>query len=274
MAGTTPPFMPPGYSPALPTGLMSADQVKLAGAPDGYTWDSVKQAYVPIVGSASNANNLQMQSGALAGLAGVGGAVGGGQVNPPSTIPYGYQPGAAPTFDVTTPAEVSRMQGGTPDQERASQSAIYAQTKDNAANATRAAMTALQGELQARGMGGGGYEAGQIGQNLSREANTIGEADRQQAVEQLKQAQHVADVQYSGDVQQRAQNIGIGEGNANRSASLYDSAEGRKLSAANAAYSGGIQQRGQDMNNTQSQNALRLQQQAQALASLKSSQVY
>jgi hypothetical protein len=122
-----------------------------------------------------------------------------------------------PNLDVSTGGNgMVQYSGATQQQEEASRAATFARTKDNAANTARASLTALTGELQARGMGGAGYEGGQIGSTLAREANTIGEGDRQQAEEELRRAAEVANMQYQGGIAQRGQNLSTQSQNANR----------------------------------------------------------
>lgn len=102
-------------------------------------------------------------------------------------------------------APISRIGGPTGQQETASREAAYARAQEAAGQTARSALTGLSGELQRRGMGGGGYEAGEIGQTLTRAASGVNDVVRDQAQEEVKRAGHVADVEYQGQIQQRAQ---------------------------------------------------------------------
>lgn len=104
-------------------------------------------------------------------------------------------------------------------------SAAFATAKDQAAQTARASLDALSGELASRGMGGAGYEAGQIGGNLSREANTIGAASRAEAINEASLRADENKTNYEGSIAQRGQDI---------------SAAGQRLSA-------GVATRGQDI---------------------------
>ena len=117
------------------------------------------------------------------------------------------------TPGIATPPNVS-YQGATQQQEQAARDAAFAQAKDTAANTARASLNALTGELQSRGLGGGGYEAGQVGQELGREANTLGQVNAQLAENAYQRAGQIADEQYQGGIAQRGQNIGLGEAQA------------------------------------------------------------
>jgi hypothetical protein len=114
--------------------------------------------------------------------------------------------------------------------------AAFATAKDQAAKTAGASMTGLQQALASRGMGGGGYEAGQIGNTLAREANTIGEAGRAQAVNDASLTAQGNLANLGAQVTQRGQDINSKQSDASRS-----------LAAAEAAYSGDIAQRGQDI---------------------------
>lgn len=89
----------------------------------------------------------------------------------------------------------------------AANAAVFGRAKDQAAQTAQASLAGLRQVLQQRGMGGGGYEAGQIGQTLAREANTIGEAGRSQAEKLADLQQRAAEVEYQGGITQRGQDI-------------------------------------------------------------------
>ena len=116
----------------------------------------------------------------------------------------------------------------------AANNAAFATAKDQAAKTASASMLGLNQALGARGMGGAGYEAGQVGNTLGREANTIGEAGRAQAINETNLRARAAEANLGAQVTQRGQDIGARESAANRA-----------LAGSEAAFSGGIAQRGQ-----------------------------
>lgn len=193
-------------------------------------------------------NYLRQLSPSLAGLYATvngGGSQGGGSFSTPNTVQYptstfapsgvgsvsadglmgGFSAGNTP--DAMTIAPVDLTKANT---------AAFATAKDQAANTAQASLTGLRSALQSRGMGGAGYEAGQIGSTLAREANTIGAASRDEARNEanLQAEQSIANL--NAGVTQRGQTIGARESAANR-----------ELSAREAAFTGGIAQRGQDV---------------------------
>lgn len=129
------------------------------------------------------------------------------------------------------------------------QNAAFAQAKDQAARTAQAALRGLSGQLAARGMGGAGYEAGQIGREVVRGANTIGEASRAQAIQAAELAQRAAELNYTGGITQRGQDLSAGSARDSLLAQL-----------ALGEYQGGISQRGQDMSQAANRDSLSLQQ--------------
>lgn len=217
---------PPGNMPGRPTGFQNrngystnTDDTNQQGHPSGYTWDPVKQSYTPTVGSASDQqqqrsrvqgmqdtlfNKFTAQGNPISGLASlnIGGPIPGGMPSPVS----------APHQETPSPVTYQQVSGQAEDAARA---AIFARSKDQAGQIGNSAMLGLQGALASRGMGGAGYEAGQIGQTLTNSANQLGEESRLQATNELEHAQHVADETYQGGISQRGQDIGIGTNNLN-----------------------------------------------------------
>ena len=110
------------------------------------------------------------------------------------------------------PARVSRGSGASAEQETASRNAAFGRAKDQIGALSRQSLGALSGELQRRGMGGAGYEAGQIGRTLAESTNKGSEVLRDQAMEDARHAERVADTEYSGQVTQRGQDIGAKQG--------------------------------------------------------------
>lgn len=124
------------------------------------------------------------------------------------------QVGQAP--QVSAGAPVSLSTGPTAAAEQAANAAAFGQAKDAAANTARASLNALQGELTRRGLTGGGYEAGQIGNTLANESNQLGRVIAGQAQNQYERAAQIANEEYQGELNQREQNIGVNEANAAR----------------------------------------------------------
>jgi hypothetical protein len=96
-----------------------------------------------------------------------------------------------------------------------------------------AANNSLTEELQRRGLGGGGYEAGQVGNNLARESNQIGQLDRQNLEDELGLQTHLADEQFQGDVTQRDADMRAQGENANRDLASREFAAQTGLARAN-----------------------------------------
>lgn len=183
------------------------------------------------------------------------------QISPiPEAVTHGTNAGAPQ--HPTMPGQINFASGPSADQLKSNNDAVYARAKDDAGNTARAALTGLTGELQGRGMGGAGYEAGQIGSTVSRAANTIGEASRQNAQTQYDQALARANMQDQLNVTQRGQDISslnsmygndIGAFTASRGQDLGAStaARGQDLSLASAKYgtdaSSALTARGQDL---------------------------
>lgn len=227
----------PSIQGQKPTGYYSG-----AGAPAGYTFDPVQNQYVPTTGSptdalaqrtrmegmqdtaANNANTDErlkqtFADQALAGLS-----------NNTSGSTYGA--GAVPAFtgSYPIPATVSATSGTAAGQLQASDDAAFAKAKDEAANTANAALQGLQGTLQSRGMGGAGYEAGQIGNTVVNAADQIGEASRQNAQTKYQQNLDRANVETQAEVAQRGQDLGAEQGMLGSQLT----ARGQDISAAEA----------------------------------------
>ena len=277
------------------------------------------------------ANYLSKLSPTLAGLysavGGSGGGVSGAGV--PATVSYGGGASGMPgTVGYSAPSSTMDGLNSTvsssgltgpqtstynptatigPLNLAASDTAEFANAKDQAGQTANASMTGLQQALAGRGMGGAGYEAGQIGNTLSTAANQIGAASRAKAIEDANLtaqgnianlnagvAQRGQDISaqegaanrglagkqaaFSGDIAQRGQTLSAEEAAANRQAEEAATAFeggvtqrgqtlGAEEAANNAAYSGSIAQRGQDIG--AAENAADL---AQRQAALKSQQ--
>lgn len=233
------------------------------------------------------ANYLSKLSPTLSGLySAIGGNNGGtSSAGVPASVSYGgggSTPGtvsySAPSSTMGVPSAVSSSgltgpQTSTfnptatigPLNLASSDAAAFANAKDQAGQTASASMTGLQQALAGRGMGGAGYEAGQIGSTLATAANTIGAAGRAKAIEDANLTAEGNVANLNAGVTQRGQDIGAEEGAANRTLQGKEAAfsgdisqRGQTLSAqeadanraaeeASTAFSGGVTQRGQDL---------------------------
>lgn len=168
-----------------------------------------------------------------------------GRTSTPNTVMYPSSTTTQPSFDMpqVSSADLMGQEDDAPPTATiapvdftAANSAAFATAKDQAARTASASMTGLQQALSERGMGGAGYEAGQIGQTLSREANTIGEAGRAQAQHEADLKARAAETNLAAEVTQRGQTMSAQQAKA-----------GRNAAARTTAYTGGIAQRGQDI---------------------------
>lgn len=91
----------------------------------------------------------------------------------------------------------------------ASLAAALGRAKDTAADAVGAARRALQGNMTARGIAGSGIEAKNERAIQLAGAGQIGAAGRVQAEQTAARQAAVNDRNYSGDIQQRGQDIGL-----------------------------------------------------------------
>ena len=275
------------------------------------------------------ANYLNELSPSLMGLysaVGLGGSSGYGAGAIPGSVAYPTSGGGsgggsvslAMPGSVTAPSDVSSSgltSGETstynptatiaPLNLAASDNAAFANAKDEAGQTAAASMRGLTQALAARGMGGAGYEGGQIGNVLATAADTTGQATRAKAIEdanltaegnvanlgaQVTQrgqdigAQQGAasralagkEAAFSGDIAQRQQTLSAAEEDANRQAEAASTAYGGSISqeeaaanraaqAASTAYGGAVTQRQQDIGAAESAAEL-----AQRQAQLKS----
>lgn len=113
-----------------------------------------------------------------------------------------------PAVSTPVPAQANRAFGPTADEEKLARDSVFARGKETAGQVGQSAMTGLTEELARRGLTGGGYEAGAIGQTLAQAADSTGEVSRAQAGSEAANKTHIADTQYAGDITQRGQTIG------------------------------------------------------------------
>lgn len=224
-------------------------------APAGYQYDPVQMAYVPTVGSPSDAlaqrkrtqdrestvwgQSDMANAAAMGALSKLGGSIGsgggsnGGYGSVGSPGLYGMPTGTstpmqfpnassfpAPNINtnapqITAPPRVNAATGPSAQQTEAADAAAFARAKDQATQISQSAMRGLQGGLAGRGMGGAGYEAGQIGKIVTNAADQSGEASRQNAQRAYDLAQHLGDENLQAELTQRGQDIGVSDANVN-----------------------------------------------------------
>lgn len=161
------------------------------------------------------------------GLGGSGAGSGFQTGSIPNEVSIGSGGGSTATSPIATIAPLDFTKANA---------AAFATAKDQAAQTAQASMRGLQQALSARGLTGGGYQAGQIGTTLAREANTIGQASRDEARNEANLQAQADEANLGAQVTQRGQDISRQEADAERAARL-----------AEASFSGGIAQRGQDI---------------------------
>lgn len=264
--------------------------------PSGYNFDPVQGNYVPNVGSPADleAQRARMQgmentrftqgtqafNAALSGLSGLGSSFGatpsfnfGGGTGAATSFPSwnggGFSGGSTPSIPSTPnpaslyahPTTPANTVVGGPDQGQlaANNSAIFGQAKDQAAQTAQAAMRGLSGSLAARGMGGAGYEAGQVGRTVSNAADQIGAASRQLAQEQYDQALSRANLQAQIASSERGQDLGAQTTLRGQDLGAYSTLRGQDI-GAQTAY------RGQDLGAYTAQLGAATSQRAQDLA--------
>jgi len=237
------------------------------GSPEWYAAqqaDIVQRAGVGgTAGGTAEANYLDKLTPSLAGLYSATGAYpygtsAGGGSTPPN---IGYPAGGGANFnaepvssggltsDSGTPANMPATVSINPTDVSAADTAAFATAKDEAAQTAAASMRGLQGALASRGMGGAGYEAGQIGNTLAQESNTIGAAGRAQAEKDAELQAQAAIANLNAGVAERGQTIGAGESAADRAAGERE-----------AAFSGGVAERGQTLGSEEAAANLSAQQ--------------
>lgn len=102
----------------------------------------------------------------------------------------------------------SRTSGPGFDREQAARSAAFARAKDQAGTAARSALTSLQDLVTDKGLGAGStFEAGQAGRILGGAGGSLGELAREQAILDAEQAGRAADLEFTGGITQRGQDL-------------------------------------------------------------------
>lgn len=97
---------------------------------------------------------------------------------------------------------VERGVGANADMERAARDASFARAKDQAGQIARSSIESLQDTLGGRGMLGSGAETKGLERIMAGGQANLGEVTRERAIQDASHAEHVADVNYQGEVQQ------------------------------------------------------------------------
>lgn len=167
-----------------------------------------RQQGVADIGNQQEEGSYGQYSAILDGLANAisGGANAGGAAVPAvpgiNGVPSSYGSAATSVPSYAAPSSVTMPDTSAAD------AATFGREKDQAAQITSGSLEGLRGALQARGMGGGGYEAGQTGRALVAGTNLEGEASRGIAEQNANLAEKRASEQYQGGVTQRGQDVG------------------------------------------------------------------
>lgn len=229
---------------------------RLIGAVGGVNSGAGGAAGGASVGGASVGGGADMGygvgGGSMGGPGGAGSASGGG--SPSISLSALRMP--EPTHVTPSWQSITGPAQATADAE---ESATFGKVKDNAANTATAAQRGLTDSLAARGMTGGGYEGGQIGATLGREANTIGEGVRQWAGQRYTDANHRADVNTGAGIAARGQDIGAQTAERGQDIGATVTGRGQDLSAAEAGLNAGTQRYGIDQGNATTQRGQTLQ---------------
>lgn len=98
----------------------------------------------------------------------------------------------------------------------AARNAEFAKAKDTVGRLGRSRLNSLTSEMRSRGISGSGLEGELTAGEVDKAAGALGDVANNQAIEALKRRYQIDDENYHGDITQRAQDIGVGEGNANR----------------------------------------------------------
>ncbi|HEX7048586.1 MAG TPA: hypothetical protein VF188_00105, partial [Longimicrobiales bacterium] len=122
-------------------------------------------------------------------------------------------------------APIAPVAAVAPVDTRAAQAAAFARAKDTVGQVGAGSIAALRSVLGGRGMLGSGNESRGVASVINAGQGQLGDVARSQAVQSADLAQRTAEANYTGQINQRGQDIGLAEAN----------------------YSGQIGQRGQDL---------------------------
>ena len=91
--------------------------------------------------------------------------------------------------------------------EQGARSAAFARAKEFAGNNALAALKSVQGLTADRGLTGSTYEAGLLGDVIGGAAGQLGDYGREQYIQDLNRSADISDMQYQGNLAQRAQDV-------------------------------------------------------------------
>ncbi len=262
-------------------------------APAGYKYDPVQMKYV------RTPTSLGQDQGAM--MQGLQSAVPqipvthlfdqssefdfGSGSSSPSTSGGIYGSGGIPATITGAPLPSQVQYNGTADQVKAIQgpdmtaanAAAFASAKDLTGQTARGALTGLSGAMAGRGIVGSGVEGRGQASIVNTGQQQLGEAARQQAINEAALKEQNALATYQGDVTQRGQNLQ----NLQFGANLGVTQRGQDIGASEAATNNLTSQRGQDIqlkeseaNYGLSQQELQLKRQQAALQGLQGATGY
>lgn len=202
----------PGQSASYQNGLWTPPNNSQGGAAAaGYAWDPVQGKYGRTPTAAGSRLN-QFETAAFPSLAGItGGAASafGGSGGTGAATGAGGPVGSGGPVSSGSAAPQIQM----PDMTQ-SNSAIFAQAKDQVGKSSRASLDSLNGELGAQGMLGGGAQAQATRDVVNNNASELGQVSRDQATTGANMAADFAKTGYQGSITQRGQDIAAQEANA------------------------------------------------------------
>lgn len=106
-------------------------------------------------------------------------------------------------------ANVQYPGGVSPQQSQAAVEAEFARAKDKSGQIAKSAITGLNDSMAGRGMLGSGIHGDEMARIMSGQAGQLDDLNREQAIQGLQYQTHANDMQYQGDITQRAQNMGL-----------------------------------------------------------------
>lgn len=92
--------------------------------------------------------------------------------------------------------------------EQAARDAAFARAKEQSGRIAASSLEGLRNSLSRRGISGGGYAQMKGAEALGPAADQLQDFTREQMIQDLGQARHVADTEYSGQIAQRGQDQG------------------------------------------------------------------
>ena len=124
----------------------------------------------------------------------------------------------------------------------AAQTAAWNRAKDLTGQTANAAMTGLRSSLGGRGLLGSGIEGKGTARVMNAGQQQLGDVSRQQAIDSANQAQKNAELEFTGGISQRGQDL-----------SSQQAANALAAQLAEAQYGGQVTMRGQDISSANAQ---------------------